>query len=174
MTRRLSAVGLAAAAIGIAVCSCGSAPNAAATSTAALLDPCLAGRWKTVSISGTITVAGSPVRLSGGAGELLDITAAGNIRTDDSSTAPLTGTGPDGSTYTVSQTGVATGTMSATGGRITVRLDQPTPLTITLSKNGSVLQTQHPGAATDAYTCAAHTSLVITGAGGTVSTYAPA
>ena len=44
---------------------------------------------------------------------------------------------------------------------------------MTLSKDGTVVQTQHPGSATDSYTCCPGASLVITGAGGTVSTYAP-
>ena len=75
--------------------------------------------------------------------------------------------------YKLTQTGTATGTITAAGGRITVTLDQPTPLTVTLSKNGASLQSQHPGSATDSYTCTAGSSLVITGGGGTVSTYAP-
>lgn len=175
MTRRGFSTILAAAATGIALCSCGSSADsgATATPTAVALDPCLVGTWKSVSISGGITVAGSRVTLSGGAGELLTVTAAGSIRTDDTNTAPLAATAADGSTYKLAQSGTATGTISATGGRITVKLDQPTPLTVTLSKDGTVLQSRHPGSATDAYTCAARTSLVITGAGGTVSTYAP-
>jgi hypothetical protein len=166
---------LATAATAVALCSCGSSPDSgtATTPTAVAPDSCLVGTWQTVSISGSITVAGSRVTLSGGAGELLTISASGSIRTDDSNTALLAGTASDGSAYKVAQSGTATGTIRATGGRITVTLDQPTPLTITLSKNGTVLQSQHPGAATDSYTCMAGTSLVITGSGGTVSTYAP-
>ena len=175
MRRRRFPIAPAAAAMAIAVCSCGSSVDsgATATPTAVALSTCLVGTWKSVSISGSITVAGSRVTLSGGAGELLTITAGGSIRTDDRTTAPLAGTASDGSAYTLAQSGTATGTISATGGRITVKLDQPTPLTITLSKNGTVLQSQHPGSATDSYTCAVGTSLVITGAGGTVSTYGP-
>jgi molecular chaperone DnaK len=168
-------VALAAGAAAVAICSCGSPTVSGATPTpsAAPPDSCLVGTWKSVSISGGITVAGSRVTLSGGAGELLIITATGSIRTDDSSTAPLTGTASDGSVYKLAQSGTATGTISAAGGRITVTLDQPTPLTVTLSRNGTTVQSQHPGSATDSYMCAAGTSLVITGAGGTVSTYTP-
>ncbi|MDQ2961515.1 MAG: hypothetical protein M3R48_10770 [Candidatus Dormibacteraeota bacterium] len=126
-----------------------------------------------MKISGTITVAGSRVMLSGGAGEVLTITAGGGLRTDDAHTAPLAGIAADGSAYSVTQSGTATGTVGATGGRLNVNLDQPTPLTLTLSRNSTVLQTQHPGSATDSYTCAPGSSLVITGSGGTVSRYAP-
>jgi len=144
-----------------------------ATATAVSLDHCLVGTWKSTSIRGAITVGGAQATLSGGAGELVTITAAGTIRTDDSNTAPVAGTGTDGSVYTVASSGTATGTISAAGGRIAITLDQPTPLTVTLSRNGTVLQTQHPGPATDSYTCMAGSSLVITGGGGIVSTYAP-
>jgi hypothetical protein len=167
-------VGIAAVLTLIAVCSCDSSTGGAtATPSAAALDPCLVGTWTSTNISGGITVAGSRVTLSGGAGEVLTITAAGSIRTDDSHTAALTGTGADGSAYTLTQSGTATGAISASVGRISVRLDQPTSLTVTLSKNGTVLQSQHPGSATDSYTCSARSALAVTGGGGTVSTYSP-
>lgn len=174
-TRRLPVV-LAVTGAAIAMCSCDSSQSGGATLTPTVvtLDHCLVGTWKSMSISGGITVGGSRVTLAGGAGELLTITAVGSIRTDDSNTSPLTGTGADGGAYKLTQSGTATGTISATAGRITVKLDQPTPLTVTLSKNGTVLQSQHPGSATDSYTCTATSSLVITGGGGTVSTYSAA
>ncbi|MBJ7593251.1 MAG: hypothetical protein JF886_00075 [Candidatus Dormibacteraeota bacterium] len=158
----------------LAACSCGSSPSdATATPTAVVLDHCLVGTWKSTNITGSITIAGSPVTLSGGAGEVITIAATGAIRTDDSNTAALTGTAAGGSAYKLAQSGTATGTISATRGRVAVKLDQPTTLTLTLSKDGAVVQSQHPGSATDSYTCAAGSSLVITGGGGTVSTYAP-
>ncbi len=161
----------------VAVCSCGSSPGAATATpspTAAVLDACLVGSWKSTDISGTITVSGAPITLTGGAGELLTITSAGTVRTDDSATTPLTGTGTDGSTYKLVQSGTGTGTIGGTAGQLQVKLDQPTPVTVTLSKNGAVLQTQHPGSATDSYTCAPGASLVITGRGGTVIRYTSA
>lgn len=166
---------IAAAATAIAACSCGSSSSdATATPTAVVLDHCLVGTWKSSNVTGNITIAGSPVTLSGGARELITISTNGAIRTDDSNTAPLSGTAADGSTYKLTQSGSATGTISATGGRIAVRLDQPTTLTVTLSKNGTVVQSQQPPAsATDSYTCTAGSLLVITGGGGTVSTYSP-
>jgi molecular chaperone DnaK len=159
----------------VAICSCGSPTGSGVTPapSAPPPDSCLVGTWKSVSISGGITVAGARVSLTGGAGELLTITAAGSILTDDSNTSPLAGTASDGSVYKLTQSGTATGTVRAVGGRIAVTLDQPTPLTVTLSRNGTTLQSQHPGSATDSYMCAGSTSLIITGAGGTVSTYAP-
>ena len=173
MTRRLPAAVAGAAAI-LAVCSCAStSAGATPTPSAPTFDSCLVGTWKSMSISGTITVAGSRIALMGGAGEVLTIAASGGIRTDDTGTAPLTGMGTEGSVYTLAQSGTATGTIGAAGGRIAVKLDQPTSLTVTLSKNGTVVQSQHPGSATDSYTCAAGSSLVITGGGGTVSRYAP-
>ncbi len=174
MTSQRVPVLLAVTATAFALCSCNSSQNGGAspTPTAVALDHCLVGTWKSANISGGITVGGSRVTLSGGEGEVLTITATGSINTDDSNTAPLTGTGTDGSGYKLTQSGSATGTISATAGRIAVKLDQPTPLTITLSKDGAVLQSQHPGSATDSYTCTAGSSLVITGGGGTVSTYA--
>jgi hypothetical protein len=178
VTRRGFAIVIAATAAALAVSSCDSSPSGGATATATpapvALDHCLVGTWKSTTITGSITIAGARVTLSGGAGELLTIGASGSIRTDDSTTTPLTGTATDGSAYKLGQTGTATGTISASGGRIMVKLDQPTPLTVTLYKNGAVLQSQHPGSASDSYTCTAGASLVITGGGGTVSTYSPA
>ncbi len=171
MMRRRIAIALATAVTALPACSSGSSP-ASSTATAAL-DHCLVGTWKSTTISGSITIAAARVTLSGGAGELLTIGASGSIRTDDSSTTPLTGTATDGTAYKLTQTGIATGTISANTGSITVTLDQPTPLTVTLYKDGAPLQSQHPGSATDSYTCTAGSSLVITGGGGTVSTYSP-
>jgi hypothetical protein len=157
------------------LCACGSAPAAVtATPAAVALDHCLVGRWVSSRISGAINVAGVMVTLSGGVGEVVSISATGAIHTDDSHTTALQGTAPDGTPYRLTQTGAASGTVSTSAGRVTVTLDQPTPATLTLFRNGVALQTQHPGRATDSYTCDARTSLVITGAGGTVSTYAPA
>jgi hypothetical protein len=159
-----------------AACSCGPSPDtgASASPTAAVLDHCLVGTWKSMTISGGLTISGARVNLTGGAGELLTITASGAIRTDDSNTAPLSGTATDGSVYRIAETGKGTGTITVTPGRIAVTLDQPTPITVTLTKNGTVMQTQHPGSATDSYSCSQGSSLVITGSGGTVSTYSPA
>ena len=173
MTHRGAAIGMTVAAA-VLLCSCDSSPApSSASATAVALDQCLVGTWKSTSISGGITIAGAHVTLSGGAGELITFASSGRIRTDDSNTAPLTGTATDGTVYKLAQTGVATGTVTAAAGRLAVTLDQPTPLTVSLYKNGALLQSQHPGPATDAYTCAAGSSLVITGGGGTVSTYAP-
>jgi hypothetical protein len=173
MTRRALAIAITAAA-GAVLCSCNSSPApSSASPTAVALDQCVVGTWKSTSINGGITIAGAHVTLSGGAGELLTIASSGVIRTDDSGTAPLTGTATDGSVYKLAQTGIATGAVTAAGGHIAVKLDQPTPLTVSLYKNDVLLQSQHPGSATDTYTCAAGSSLVITGGGGTVSTYAP-
>ncbi len=68
---------------------------------------------------------------------MLTITSAGRIGTDDTHTTPLTGTASDGTAYQLAQSGTATGTITASGGRISVTLDQPTPLTLTLSRNGT-------------------------------------
>ncbi len=174
MTRGALAIAAAAGGVAAVLCSCGDAPTATATSTATVVDGCVVGTWRTTSISGGITIAGVRTALTGGAGELLVISPSGAIRTDDRNTAPLTGSGSDGSAYTLTQTGTATGTVTAVSGHMTVTLDQPTPLTVSLYKNGVLLQSQHPGSATDSYTCAPASSLVITGAGGTVSTYAHA
>jgi hypothetical protein len=173
MTRRGLPILLAAAA-GAVASSCGSpAAPSSATPTAVALDHCLVGRWKSSGISGTIVISGASVTLSGGAGEVLTVTAAGAIRTDDTNTTPLTGSAADGTAYKLAQTGTATGRITAAGGRITVTLDQPTPLTVSLYRNGALLQSQHPGSATDSYTCTAGSSLTITGGGGTVSSYLP-
>jgi hypothetical protein len=175
MTHRRLAVVIASAMGAAAVCSCDSSPSASATATPTplVLDHCLVGSWKSMTISGSITVAGVSVTLSGGAGELLTIGASGILSTDDTHTAPLTGTAADGTSYKLAQTGTATGTIIAGAGRIAVKLDQPTQLTVSLYRNGALLQSQHPGSATDSYTCTAGSSLVITGGGGTVSTYSP-
>lgn len=174
MTRRGLATVVAAAVTAVIACSCGSGTGGATpTPTAVALDHCLVGTWKSMTITGSISVGGARITLSGGAGELLTIAASGSIRTDDSNTTALTGTAADGTAYKLAQTGTATGTIGASAGRVAVKLDQPTPLTVTLFKNGAVLQSQHPGSATDSYTCTAGSSLVITGGGGTVSTYSP-
>ncbi len=175
MTGRWPALVIAAAATAVAVCACASSPSggASATPTAVALDHCLVGTWKSSTISGGITIAGARVTLSGGAGEVLTISASGSLGTDDTHTAPLSGAAPDGTAYKLVQSGTAFGSISATAGRIAVKLNQPTQLTVSLYRNGTLLQTQHPGSATDSYACAAGSSLVITGAGGTVSTYSP-
>ncbi len=173
MTRCGLAIAMTATAAAV-LCSCDSSPaSSSASPTAVALDHCVVGTWKSTNISGGITIAGARVTLSGGAGELVTVASSGTIRTDDSNTAPLTGTAADGSAYKLAQTGSATGTVTAAGGRLAVKLDQPTPLTVSLYKNGALLQSQHPGSATDTYSCTAGSSLVITGGGGTVSTYAP-
>ncbi len=177
MRRRAGAIAIAATATALAVSACDSSPSGGATAgptpTAVALDHCLVGTWKSVTISGNITVAGTRVTLSGGAGEILTIAASGSLSTDDTGTAPLSGTASDGTAYKLVQAGTAKGTISASAGRIAVKLDQPTELTVSLYKNGALLQSQHPGSATDSYSCAIGSSLVITGAGGTVSTYTP-
>ena len=101
-----------------AACSCGPSSDTAASAspTAAVLDHCLVGTWKSMTISGGLTISGATVKLTGGAGELLTITASGAIRTDDSNTAPLTGTAADGSVYRLAQTGTGTGTITARRG----------------------------------------------------------
>lgn len=164
-----------AAALAVPVCSCGSTPSTATASptAASALDACLVGIWKSTGVSGSIAISGAAVTLTGGAGEVVTIAAPGTIRTDDSGMAPLTGTAPDGGAYKLVQSGTGTGTVSGTGGQLAVKLDQPTPVTVTLYKDGAVLQSQHPGNATDTYTCAPGASLVITSRGGTVIRYAP-
>ncbi len=175
MTRGRRAIVTAVTGTTLCICSCGSpqGTGAGASPTAVTLDHCLVGSWKSASISGGLTVGAAEVNLTGGAGEVLVIDTSGALRTDDSNTAPLTGTAMDGTAYKITETGKGTGTVSATAGRIAVKLDQPTQVTVTLSKNGAVVQTQHPGSATDSYTCSPASSLVITGGGGTVSTYSP-
>ena len=176
MTSRRLPLILAVTTATIAVCSCDSPPTASAspTPTPVVLDHCLVGTWKSATISGSISISGARVPLSGGAGEVLLIGPTGSVSTDDTHTAPLAGTAPDGSAYKLAQSGTATGRISASAGRISVKLDQPTQLTVSLFRNGALVQSQHPGSATDSYTCTAGSSLVITGSGGTVSTYSPA
>jgi hypothetical protein len=136
-------------------------------------DACLVGTWKSTGISGSFTIGSAVIKLAGGAGEVLTIDAGGHIHTDDTNSAPVGGTAPDGTDYRLVQTGTATGTIASAGGRIKVNLNQPTNLTVSLYKNGNVIQSQHPGSANDSYTCVARASLVITGGGGTVTRYAP-
>lgn len=153
------------------------APAATATPTAftgpTAVDSCLVGTWHSTSISGSITVAGARVAITGGAGEVLVIDAAGTIRTDDTATALVTGNAPDGTQYTLQQSGSATGKVTAAAGALTVAIDQPTTLTVTLLRNGVQVQSRHPGSASDTYVCAPRSTLIITGAGGTVTRYSP-
>lgn len=165
-----------------AVAACDDSTSArppAETATAAAagqsaLDTCLVGAWKSTGITGSFTLGGALVRLAGGAGEVLTVAGGGRITTDDSSTTPVGGTGPDGAAYLLVQSGAATGTIANAQNRITVTIDQPTTLTVTLYKNGNAVQRQHPGSAHDTYVCAPRASLVITGGGGTVTRYVPA
>ena len=168
-----------AAACGEAAPASTASPSARGSATPAIagpaaIDPCVVGTWRSSAITGSFTVAGAPLQLTGGAGEILTIGPSGALHTDDTKTAPVAGTTPDGTQYLLVQTGVATGTVQTGNGRLTVALQQPTQFTITLYKNGNVVQRQHPGTANDTYTCAAGSSLAITGAGGTVSRYQPA
>ncbi len=170
------------AVVAIAVCGCGSTPGPAATPTASPtatavvngpsgLDHCLVGTWKSIGISGSLTVGGADVNLTGGAGEVLTIAATGAIRTDDSSTAPITGSAPDGTAYELAQTGTGTGTITSAAAKVTITLDEPNTVTTTLYKNGTAVQTQHPGSANDSYTCTPGTALILTSAAGTVIKY---
>ncbi|MGH7722897.1 MAG: hypothetical protein ACRENL_08745, partial [Candidatus Dormibacteria bacterium] len=136
-------------------------------------DPCLVGTWKSVAVSGSLTVAGAHVDLTGGAGEVLTISASGRVRSDDSGTAALTGTAPDGTAYRLTQTGTATGTITGAAGKLTIELDSPSTVTVTLYRDGVQVQSQHPGAANDSFLCTARTALILTSASGTVVRYAP-
>lgn len=182
---RPRATRIAGAALAFAVCACGStAPTAVAlatpspTATAVVngpsgLDPCLVGTWKSVAISGRLTVGGAGVALRGGAGEVLTVAATGAVHSDDSATAPVTGAAPDGTTYELAQTGSGTGTITSAAGKVTIALDRPNSVTVTLYRNGSPVQSQHPGSANDAYLCTPRTALVLTSAAGTVISYSP-
>lgn len=181
MTRTALVTGAAAIAAAL-LAGCGSDSGtgtvAPATTTPqpanlAGLDSCLVGVWKSTGVSGRINIVGTEVTLSGGAGEVLTIGADGSIRTDETSAAPIGGPAPGGVDYRLSQTGIATGTVTSAANRIEVTIHQPTQLLVTLYKNGNLVESQHPGSANDTYTCTPHTSLVITGAGGTVTRYAP-
>ncbi len=181
MTRRLLGVA-ATIATTLVVAGCDSSPAAPAstpTPTTAVIagptaiDPCLVATWKSTGISGTITIGGAKVAITGGVGEVLTIGAGGTIKTDETNTTPVKGSAADGTQYTLLQTGTATGKIASSAEKISVTLDQPTTLTVALLKNGVQVQSQHPGSASDSYTCSAGTSLTITGGGGTVSRYSP-
>jgi hypothetical protein len=178
--RLLAASTAVAACWGVAACddsTTAQPPAQTATAPAAgpsAVDTCLVGTWKSTNITGSFTLGGALVRLAGGAGEVLTIDGGGRIKTDDSNTTPVGGSGPDGAVYLLVQSGTATGTIASAQNRITVTLDQPTTLTVTLYKNGNAVQRQHPGSAHDTYACAPRVSLVITGGGGTVTRYVPA
>jgi hypothetical protein len=181
LTGRLLALCLAGAVAGlVAACdpsSDGTTPAAtpsAAVAGPSAVDRCLVGTWKSIGITGTVAIGGAQITLSGGAGEVITIDAGGAVRTDDSNTAPVGGTAPNGTDYRIVQSGTGTGTIASSGGRMKVTLSQPTTLTVNLYKNGTVIQSQHPGSANDSYTCTAGTSLIITGGGGTVTKYSPA
>jgi molecular chaperone DnaK len=176
---------IAGAALAAAVCACGSTAGPAATPTASptatavvngssRLDRCLVGTWKSIGISGSLTVGGADVNLSGGAGEVLTIAASGAIRSDDSATAPITGSAPDGTAYELAQTGTGTGTIIGAAGEVTIALVKPNTVTTTLYKNGTAVQTQHPGSANDSYTCTPGSALILTSAAGTVIKYSSA
>lgn len=177
--------GIAGAALAAALCACGSTagpaatPQASPTATAVVngpsgLDRCLVGTWKSIGISGSLTVGSADVTLSGGAGEVLIIAASGAVRSDDSATAPITGSAPDGAAYELVQTGAGTGTITSAAGKVTIALDKPNTVTTTLYKNGTAVQSQHPGSANDAYTCMLGTALTLTSAAGTVIRYSSA
>jgi hypothetical protein len=74
------------------------APSATATPTATLLaigDPCVVGRWTgtTRSYVDTSTVPGATITISGAAGFVFTLTAAGNETDDPSNAAPYSGSG---------------------------------------------------------------------------------
>lgn len=161
---------LSAAALVFGCVACGGT-HVASTARGSLVDACLVGRWTATSVSGSIIVSGAAVSLSGGGGEVLTIAASGALVTDESHAQPLTGTAPDGTVYRLVQSGKGAGTITSGANRIGVSLGDPAALTISLYRNGSLLQRTHPAAATDTYTCRAHSALVIAGATGTVTTY---
>jgi hypothetical protein len=138
-----------------------------------VIDRCLIGTWKSTGISGAITIGGAKISVSGGAGEVLTISASGAIRTDEAGVAPVTGVAADASQYSLVQSGTAVGRLNASGGRMAVVLEQPTTLTVTLLENGKQVTSQHPGSASDTYTCSSGSALTIAGSGGTVSEYVP-
>ena len=180
MQQSAALVAVLAAAVLLAGCDDARSPEASSSAAAVTsppavtgLDPCLVGSWRSTGISGSLTIGTAKIPVSGGAGELLTISASGTIRTDEGSTAQVSGASPDGTQYVLRQTGVATGQVTGSGGRISVTLDQPTSLTVTLLRNGTQVQSQHPGSASDTYACLKTSSLTITGGGGTVTTYTP-
>ncbi|MDQ2961150.1 MAG: hypothetical protein M3R48_08920 [Candidatus Dormibacteraeota bacterium] len=168
---------LVAMAVG-GVAACGSTPTPAATgspSPAATVDRCLVGAWRTTSVTGTLGDGnGGTIAITGGAGKVLSIAADGALRIDNTATQPDSGKAADGTMYTITQVGSATGHVTAGGGTLTVTLDNPSGLTNSIARNGTTLSTAHPGKATDTYTCSRGQVLSVISSGGTVSRFAPA
>ena len=156
------------------VAACGGAAHPSVSARQAAIDQCLVGRWRSTGVSGTIVVGGASVLLSGAGGEVLTIGTEGAALVDDTHAQALNGTAPDGTEYRLVQVGRGTATITSSANRIGVGLADPAALTVMLYRNNILLQTTHPAAATDTYTCRAHSALVIAGAGSTVTTYAAA
>lgn len=141
--------------------------------SASAIDSCLVGKWR--ATTGTLNYQasdGTTVTMTGGQGEVLTITADGRYTDDYSNFQPATGS--DGANqYSVTETGTATGHLSASGGTTSATLDDPTAVTITVSENGTPAVTTHAHAGTGHYTCTKGTTLTITATDGSTTTYVP-
>jgi hypothetical protein len=136
------------------------------------INSCLVGTWKVTSTAGTTTIGSDHVTLSGGQDEKLTINPDGSYTDDYSEAKPVTGSG-GGHEYSITTIGMGSGTASTSGGQVTVKINDPSAITQTITQDGSQLGSQHPPATqTVAFACQAG-SFTVTSQGIT-TTYAAA
>ncbi|HET9051888.1 MAG TPA: hypothetical protein VFO60_09295, partial [Candidatus Dormibacteraeota bacterium] len=138
------------------------------------VDSCLVGSWTATGVSGEVSAAGFTLHLSGGDGEKLVVNDDGTYTDDYSSAKPIQGDAGSGVTFTITNSGRATGHLTvAHDGSIAATIDDPNALTQTISAAGVSGEQTHPSeAVSGSYTCA-NGGFRLVAPDGTTTTYTP-
>jgi hypothetical protein len=179
MTKRI-----AMAVCGLAlIAGCGSSSHSSSHTTTISVatppttDSCLVGKWEATNQSVPFqTSDGTTVALAGGQDDILTLTADGRYTEDQNNSKPDVGS--DGvNHYSLTSSGIYTGHYTASGGVLTVTVDDPAAVTSTLYENGTAIYTQPPqsGPLAVSYTCRKGVSLTTSASGGAnITTLVPA
>lgn len=116
--RPVALVVFAASMFGVAACGA-AAPE---TPTAAVtVDPCVVGTWTATSVTGSTDVNGTPLSITGGGdGQVVTFNSDGSAVIDNGKMSPITLQG-NGRDFTEKFSGVAHGTITVSGGKISYR-----------------------------------------------------
>jgi hypothetical protein len=150
---------------------CAASPGSSSPSSASptpAVDSCLVGTWTTTSVSGTQPSTGATV--SGGAGQVLTVTPDGVVSIDPSGSTPIQLT-IEGQAYTLTESGMGSGSITTHGGQLTYTTSAGDSLSTSISSaGGTPVGTPAADAGfTATYTCSAGESLSIDDNGVTYS-----
>ena len=126
------------------------------------------GTWTTTGVSGTQSASGASV--SGGAGQLLTISSDGIMTIDPTGSQPVQ-LSLEGQTYTVTQAGVGSGSVTTSGGQLTYKTAEGDSLSSTIAaSDGTTIGTPAADEGfTASYTCTPGQTMTITENGVTYS-----